>query len=171
MSRISKIEYEYADENVKKVMDQHVAQGYRITNMKKTLLHSITAFQSLEDGFYRLQEQLEKFLEARTMTIFGYAISSNDDCLVCSAYFNKLLKDQGIDYATFSFTEKEAVLIQFAQELVNHKGHVSDEVLDQLQEQFDEQQIVEITSFAALLVANNFFNNALQVNSELLMDK
>ena len=44
-------------------MDQHVAQGYRITNMKKTLLHSITAFQSLEDGFYRLQEQLEKFLE------------------------------------------------------------------------------------------------------------
>lgn len=170
MGRISLVSYEQADDKVRKVMDDHTARGYRITNMKKTLLHSVTSFRSLEDGFYDLQEALVEFLGQQAVEIFGYAISSNDDCIVCSAYFQKILTDRGIDFETFAFTETESLLIEFAKAMVNQKGHVPSEVLDELQKHFNEQQMVEITSFAAMLVANNFFNNALQVESELLPD-
>ena len=52
MARISRVTYENASDEVKQVMDGHKAKGYRITNMKETLLHSIPAFQALEDGVY-----------------------------------------------------------------------------------------------------------------------
>lgn len=168
MGRITTIAYEQAEEDIKEIMDEHMDKGYRITNMKKTLLHSKTAFHSLADAFYDLQEELEKFLERRTVEIFGYAISSNNDCIVCSTYFRKLLTDNGIDFDTFNFTETELLLIEYARDMVDQKGHVSSEILDQLQETFSEKEMVEITSFATMLVANNFFNNALEVESELL---
>ncbi len=75
MANISLIDYETASEEVKQVWTEHEKKGYRITNMKRTLLHSITAFQSLEDGFYSLQERLETFLDKRAVAFFAYAIS------------------------------------------------------------------------------------------------
>lgn len=168
MARISLISYDQADKEVQQVMDEHVAKGYRITNMKKTLLHSITSFQSLEDGFYNLQERLETFLDGQTIMFFAYAISTQDDCIVCSLYFKKLLDDAGLDINTFAFTDEQNLLIQLGREIVNNKGHVSDELLDQLVERYTEQQVVEIVSFATLMIANNLFNNVLQVKSELL---
>lgn len=168
MARISLISYNQADDTVKKVMDGHEAKGYRITNMKKTLLHSVTAFQSLEDGVYNLQEKLEEFLDKRTVVFFGYAVSTEDECIVCSTYFAKILEDWGIDFSTFAFTKTEELLITLGRQIVNNKGKVSGEILDQLQEQFNEKEIVEIVAFATMIVANNLFNNILDVESELL---
>lgn len=163
MAIVSRIDLTNISSEVRDVIEGHKAKGYRITNMKETLLHSVTSFQSLEDGVYNLQEELEKYLDKRTVVIFGYAISSNDDCIICSNYFKKILIDNGIDYNTFEFSDDELLLIQFAKEFVESKAHVSDGVLDKLGKRFDEKQLVEITSFAALLVANNYFNNALRV--------
>ena len=163
MSVVSRIGLSNISNEVKEVIEGHKAKGYRITNMKETLLHSVTSFQSLEDGVYNLQEELEKYLDKRTVVIFGYAISSNDDCIICSNYFKKILLDNGIDYATFEFSDDELLLIQYGKEFVENKAHVSDEILNKLRSRFNEKQLVEITSFAALLVANNYFNNALRV--------
>lgn len=168
MARISMITYENADDYIRKAMDDHEAKGYRITNMKRTLLHSLTAFTSLEDGFYSLQKRLETFLDKRTVAFFAYAISTEDECIVCSAYFKNILDQWGIDFQHFTFTETEQLLIVLGREIVSGKGHVSDTILDQLQERFDEIQIVELVSFASMMVANNLFNNVLQIDSELL---
>lgn len=171
MGRISLISYETADEHVKQVMDEHVAKGYRITNMKRTLLHSVTAFQSLEDGFYVLQERLEKFLDSRAVAFFAYAISTQNDCIVCSTYFKKILDDRGISFDDFSFTETERFLVKLGRELVDTKGLISDETRSELLERFTEPQAVELTAFATMMVANNWFNNILDVQSELLENR
>lgn len=170
MARISMISYENADKQIRDAMDEHQAQGYRMTNMKRTLLHSLTAFASLEDGFYTLQKRLETFLDKRTVAFFAYAISAEDDCIVCSTYFKNILDKWEIDFRNFAFTETEQLLITLGREIVSGKGHVSDGILDQLQEKFDEVQIVELVSFASMMVANNLFNNVLQVESELLTE-
>lgn len=110
-----------------------------------------------------VKEAAKEHLVKRTIIIFGYAISSNDDCIICSNYSKKILLDNHIDYNTFAFSEDELLLVQFAKEFVENKAHVSDEILKALSEHFDEKQLVEITSFTAMLVANNYFNNALRV--------
>ncbi len=168
MAAISLIDYETASDEVKEVWTGHEKKGYRITNMKRTLLHSITAFQSLEDGVYNLQENLETFLDKRTVVFFGYAVSLEDDCIVCSTYFAKILETWGIDFETFSFTDTEDLLIKAGREIANRKGYLTEETRAELLAKFDEKQVVEIVAFAVMIVANNFFNNALDVKSELL---
>ena len=164
MARISRVTYENASDEVKQVMDGHKAKGYRITNMKETLLHSIPAFQALEDGVYGMIETVQTFLGKRATEFLGYAISAENDCLICSNYFRKILVDQGIDFDTFEFTDEENLLIAFGRAYTQNAAHIPDELLDELAARYSEKQIVEITAYAAMIVANNTFNNALQVD-------
>ena len=50
MSYISKIDPETAGEKEKEVIRNHLAQGYRLTNEKLTLLHNAEAFKAIEDS-------------------------------------------------------------------------------------------------------------------------
>ena len=52
MSYISKIDPETAGEKEKEVIRDHLAQGYRLTNEKLTLLHNAEAFKAIEDSSY-----------------------------------------------------------------------------------------------------------------------
>ena len=97
MSYISKIDPETAGEKEKEVIRNHLAQGYRLTNEKLTLLHNAEAFKAIEDSSYSLDRELQRLIGKRAGDFFEYAISEENDCLVCSTYFRKLLKDNGID--------------------------------------------------------------------------
>ena len=58
--------------------------------------------------------------------------------------------------------------MSYGRQIVKTKGNgVSSELLDKLQERFNEAQLVEITTVAVMMIANNLFNNALKVESEL----
>ena len=106
MPRISLIDLETASEEVKKVVADHVADGYRITNEKLTLLHHVPSFNALELESYKLDRELQKIVGKRAADFYEYAISLQNDCLVCSTYFTKLLKKNGIDdFNTFNFTD------------------------------------------------------------------
>ena len=117
MSYISKIDPETADEKEKEVIRNHLAQGYRLTNEKLTLLHNAEAFKAIEDSSYSLDRELQRLIGKRAGDFFEYAISEENDCLVCSTYFRKLLKDNGIDFDNFQFTKKEELLISSEQKL------------------------------------------------------
>ena len=92
-----------------------------------------------------------------------YAISEENDCLVCSTYFRKLLKDNGIDFDTFQFTKKEELLISFGRALAKDSKNIPDEIYTELKEEFTEEEIVVITAMGVLMVANNYFNDILNI--------
>lgn len=50
MSYISKIDLPTAPQEVCAAVDNHLAQGYQLTNEKLTLLHNVTAFHTLEEA-------------------------------------------------------------------------------------------------------------------------
>ena len=64
-----------------------------------------------------LTGELQRLIGKRAGDFFEYAISEENDCLVCSTYFRKLLKDNGIDFDNFQFTKKEELLISFGRAL------------------------------------------------------
>ena len=142
MSYISKIDPETAGEKEKEVIRNHLAQGYRLTNEKLTLLHNAEAFKAIEDSSYSLEE---------------------NDCLVCSTYFRKLLKDNGIDFDNFQCTKKEELLISFGRALAKDPKNIPDEIYTELKEEFTEEEIVVITAMGVLMVANNYFNDILKI--------
>ena len=169
MPRISLIDLETASEEVKKVVADHVADGYRITNEKLTLLHHVPSFNALELESYKLDRELQKIVGKRAADFYEYAISLQNDCLVCSTYFTKLLKKNGIDdFNTFNFTDEERLLIAYARAIADDPKNVPDELFEQLKARYTEEEIVVITTMGVFMIANNYFNDILQVQSELL---
>ena len=163
MAYISKIDLSTAPQEVRAAVDNHLAQGYQLTNEKLTLLHNVTAFHTLEESSYELDRELQRLIGKRAADFYEYAISLQNDCLVCSTYFRKLLKDNGIDFDNFQFTKKEELLISFGRALAKDPKNIPDEIYTELKEEFTEEEIVVITAMGVLMVANNYFNYILKV--------
>ena len=162
MAYISQLKYEDALPSTKKVIDEWVAKHGPLTNMKETLIHSVPAFHALMEWF-PLEETIEAFLGERAVNFFCYAISTTNDCLLCSVFFKKILDDAGIDFEHFDFTEEEKVLIDFGRAIVKDANNVGDEIFSRLKTFWTEEQIVAITAFATIMIATNLINKTLQI--------
>lgn len=157
---ISRVTREIASPEVIAAMDRHEAKGYRITNMKETLLHNVVAFEALETSSYAVDEELSKKIPKRALQFFGYAVSNGNECLICGNYFKKIVVDSGVtDFEHFDFTDEEKDLLEFAAALVADPNHVPDEVYEKLQARYDEETLVLLITNAVLTLANNYFNN------------
>lgn len=167
MPRIPLIDPDHANEEVKHAVSEHLAQGYRITNEKRTLLHNVTAFHALEVESYAVDRELQRLVGKRAADFFEYAISLQNDCVVCSAYFGKLLRQNGItDFEHFEFTPDEKLLIEYGRAMAKNPKGVPDELFARLKKQFDDETIVVLTTMGVFMIANNYFNDILQVEPE-----
>ncbi len=163
MPYISQLKYENADEKTRRVIDEWVAVHGPLTNMKETLIHSIPAFHALMEWF-PLEEACEAFLGERAVNFFCYAISTTNDCLLCSVFFKKILDDAGIDFETFAFTEEEQVLVDYGRAITKDANHIDPAIFDRMKSLWTEEQIVTITAFATLMIATNIINKSLQID-------
>ena len=80
MPRITPLEYDDAPPDARAAHDDHLRVG-RITNMKRTLLRSVPAFQALMT-WYPLRDTVQPFLGERLTTLFAHAVSSETECLI-----------------------------------------------------------------------------------------
>ena len=97
------------------------------------------------------------------------AISQKNGCLVCSIYFQNLLKKNGIDFENFAFTPKEEILIEYGQAIAEDPKHVPEELFAKLKANFTEEEIVVITAMGVMMIANNYFNDILDVTPDKLV--
>ena len=170
MPRIDKIDPKTASPEVCDAINAHLEQGYRITNEKLTLLHNVASFEALEVQSYAVDRELQRLVGKRAADFFEYAISLENDCLVCSAYFTNLLKKNGIDdFDSFDFTDDERLLIEYGRALANDPKSISDELFARLKGRFSDETIVVLTTMGVFMIANNVFNDALQVEPEALL--
>jgi alkylhydroperoxidase family enzyme len=162
MPRVDPLTYESASPPAKQAHDDHVAQHARITNMKRTLLHSVPAFHALME-WYPLRDAVQPFLGERLTTLFAHAISSETDCLICSTFFRRILIEVGENPDRLQLDDKETAVVEFGRRLAVSPFTVPDDVYARVAAFFNAEQIVALTAFGALMVATNVFNNALEV--------
>lgn len=166
---ISLVDPEKAPEDIREAAEAHLAKGYRMTNEKRTLLHNAVAFNALEDMSYRVSAEMKKFTGHRAANLFEYAISLENDCLVCSTYYRRAMASLGIDdLEKAELTEDERLLIGYARAIVNDRKHIPDELFARLLDRFGEEGVVVITTMAMFMIGNNYFNDILRVQSEFL---
>ena len=113
-------------------------------------------------------KQLARLIGKRAADFYEYAISQANGCLVCSIYFRNLLKKNGIDFDTFEFTPEEQVLIDYGRAIANDPKHVPEGLFTRLKTYFNEEQIVVITAMGVMMIANNYFNDILDVTPDHL---
>jgi alkylhydroperoxidase family enzyme len=163
MARIVPVEFENADALVKKEFEDQIKKNGRVTNMKRTLLHSLPSFHALME-WYPLRDELLKFIGEREFDIFAYAISRENQCLLCSTFFRKVLIDSGDNPDALNLSEKEKALIDFGGLCVNGANNIDDALFNRLKSFFSDAQIVALTAFAGLMIATNLVNSALRVD-------
>ena len=130
----------------------------------RTLLHNAAAFNAVEAGSYALDDELQRLIGKRAADFYEYAISLQNDCLVCSAYFSRLLEKNHIDFATFDFTDDERLLIEYGRAIARDPKHVPEDLMRLMQQTFTEEQLVVITTMGVFMIANNYFNDILNVD-------
>ena len=158
------LDYETASPEVRAAWDGEIAVRGRITNMKRTFLHSPESFKVMME-FYTVYERLVPVVGKRAVWLFCHAISSGNDCLICSMYFRRNLIDSGVNPSDYVPTEDEQLLIDFGR-MFSHANptHKPDpEIWPRIKARFDAVQIVDLTVFGGLMVANNIFNDFLEV--------
>ena len=94
---ISLVDIKTAPADIREAAEKHLAKGYAMTNEKRTLLHNRVAFEALEGMSYAVSAELKKFVGSRAANLFEYALSLENDCLVCSTYYRVAMKKLGID--------------------------------------------------------------------------
>ena len=163
MARIDPIRYEDAPTETRAAHDAHQRDTGRITNMKRTLLHSLPAFHALME-WYPLRDAVRPFLGDRLTTLFAHAISAETDCLICSTFFRRILIESGENPDQLTLDERDQVVVAYGRQLATDSHAVSDALYASLARFFTPEQIVVLTTFGAIMYATNLFNNALRVD-------
>lgn len=161
MARIEPVKYENMSGEAKKAYDEY-AKKAEPNNMKMTLLHSAAAFDVM-NGFHTLCDEAKKFLSELDVNLFCYAISFENGCMACSAIFKAFLDEQGVDFGTLILTPVQQALVSFGRNVADNPHEVYDDQIDELKEFFDDEQLVVITSLAAMMVASNIFNTVMDI--------
>ena len=168
MSIVSLVDVDNASEEVKEAVKKHLEGGYKITNEKRTLLHNVPAFWALEGKSYEMSNELKRFITPRAANLFEYAISVENDCLVCTTYYRKWMESIGFDISNPDYTEEEELVIEYAKAIVRDRKNVPTDLFDRLKEKIGEEGLVVLTTMGMFMIANNYFNDILHVKSEFL---
>ena len=162
MSRITPLEEPAAPEASRELAAAHLAAGGRMTNMKWTLARAPAALEALLQ-WYPLFDQVVPFLGERRTHLFSHAISTQSDCLVCSTFFRRILKDAGEDPDALELDDLDELAVDLGRRLARDPHSVDDALHARLREHFDEAQVVLLIAFGAMMVATNVFNDAMGV--------
>jgi Uncharacterized conserved protein len=162
MSFISFTDYESASPEVRREYDDQIARHGRITNMKRTLLHSVPAFNAYME-WYTLRDLIAPFVGDRGVALYSYAISYGNRCLVCSLFFRKILVDSGDDPDNPKLSADERLLVDFGSAIAKDAHGIPGELYERLSARYTEEQRTLLVSFAGLMAATNLFNTVAKI--------
>ncbi len=162
MAFIPMTEYETASEEVKREYEDQIKKHGRITNMKRTLLNDVQAFKTYMD-WYTIYDELKPKIGDRALSIFSYAISTGNDCIICGLFFTKILVDAGEDVNNLKLNDTEQLLLDFGSQIVKKPHGIDKEIYSKLREKFDDETLTQLIAFAGIMYATNLFNTVAKV--------
>jgi alkylhydroperoxidase family enzyme len=163
MARIPPVRIEYAAPEIQAEYRKVVAEHGILTNMKATLLHSPAALRAVLE-WYTLFDRVKPVLGERLAILFCYAISRENACELCTTFMRRAIAKGGEDPDQVPLDAREQAVVEFGRQLAADANRVNDELYARLAAYLNPQQIVDLTVFGALMIVNNVFNSALQID-------
>ena len=155
-------DYETASDAVKREYDDQIAKHGRITNMKRTMLHDVQTFKTYMD-WYTMYDALKPVFGDRALSIFSYAISTGNDCLICGTFFRKILIDNGENLEHLELNETEQLLLDFGVQITKRPHAIDEEIYQKLRATYDDRVLTQLVGFAGMMYATNLFNTVARV--------
>lgn len=146
-----------------------LAKHHEVTNMKAALLHSPEALHAVLE-WYVLNDKVKAFLGERLSVLFCDAISRADECLLCSTFMHREIVQWGEDPNALKLDDRDRAVIAFGRQIVKNHGHIDDDLYAKLQTYFTTAQLVDLTTYGAMMVVNNLFNSVLKIDLDASLD-
>ncbi len=162
MSHIPQIDYATASTEIKTAHDEEVAVRGRMTNMKRTLLHSPSAHRIYAEWF-TLRAELSHIPD-RSIWIFSHAISKAAKSKIAITFFRRALINNGFDPDALQLSDEEALLDRFGKAIVADSNAVPDDIWTELKARYDAKTLVDLVAFAGIMLATAVFNNVVKVD-------
>lgn len=164
MPRIKPVSGEKITTSVKKAFEEHVKNHQsRITNMKSTLAHSLTAFE-IYMQWYPLYEEVKRILGNRLAYLFAWSISRASDCPLCTTYFRKTIIDAGENPEKLELSDHEQKVLEFGASISRQQGNIPDSTYNIIANHHTEKDMVLLIAFAGQMIATNIFSNVIQTD-------
>lgn len=163
MSHITPIDYETASDAVRAEHDREVELRGRMTNMKRTLLHSPVAHRIYAEWF-TLREELRPALDDRAVWLLCQAIATECRSIIPVGFFRRALINAGLTPETIVPSEDEALLIDFGKAIVRDSNAIPEQLWERLKARYDEPTLVNLVAFAGIMIATAIYTNAVKVD-------
>jgi hypothetical protein len=137
------------------------AEENRVTNMKATLLRSLPAFDAFSH-WKDVKAAVRALVGDHGVSVYSHAISTASGCLLCSTYFRRLLKNEGIEPNGWRPTGDDALLVELGA-VVGQAQPIAAALSARLKARFDDAAIVNLVAYGATMLATNAFNTALDI--------
>src|ERR1700733_9305603 len=142
MARISPIINNDAKPLVQATFYRYVKENNSyMTNMKGTLSHSQLAFDVYMQ-WQLLYEQVENILGKRLAYLYAYSISKSSDCLLCAAFFRKLIIDAGENPENLQLTASQKDVIDFGSSIAKFHGNIRDHLYNTIAERYNDTDMI-----------------------------
>jgi hypothetical protein len=162
MSHIPLIDYDTASEEIRTAHDEEVKVRGRMTNMKRTLLHSPAAHRIYAEWF-TLRAELAGISD-RSIWIFSHAISKACQSRIAITFFRRALISNGFNPDALVLSEEEALLGAFGTAIVADSNAIPAEIWTQMKQRYDNKTLVDLVAFAGIMLATAVFNNVVEVD-------
>ncbi|OWV76412.1 hypothetical protein ATY76_00165 [Rhizobium sp. R339] len=162
MSHLPQIDYDTASPEVRAAHDEEIRLRGRMTNMKRTLLHSPVAHRIYAEWF-TLRAELDPVISDREVWIFSHAISKAAKSKIAITFFRRALIGKGFDPDALELSETEALLDAFGRAVVTDSNAVPADLWAKLKERYETKVLVDLVAFAGIMLATAVFNNVVEV--------
>jgi alkylhydroperoxidase family enzyme len=169
MARIPPVDPKTAPPEIAAEYDRMLREHGVVTNMKATLLHSPAALNAVLQ-WYTLFDRVKPVLGERLAVLFCHAISHQNRCELCFTFMRRAIIAGGEDPEHLTLTAREQAVVDFGRQLARDPNRVPDDLYARLATTFSPAEIVDLTVFGALMIVNNIFNSALQVDVDAVLD-
>ncbi|EJT04540.1 hypothetical protein [Rhizobium sp. CCGE 510] len=163
MSHLPQIDYDNASEEVRAAHDEEVRLRGRMTNMKRTLLHSPAAHRIYAEWF-TLRAELDPALSDREIWIFSHAISKAAKSKIAITFFRRALINKGYNPDALELTEEELLLKRFGTAIVADSNAIPADIWVELKARYEAKVLVDLVAFAGIMLATAMFNNVVAVD-------
>jgi len=144
-------------------LDRQLRAHGRVTHLKRTLAHSPRALVALME-WYPLRDEVARFLGERLTTLFAHAVSTENECLICSTFFRRILMDQGENPDDLKLDARESAIVAYGVALANSPHRPPDAAYQPVAALLEPAEIVALTAFAGMMIATNVVVNALEID-------
>ena len=138
-----------------------VRSGAAPTHMKRALLNHLPSYAALMH-WYPLYGEVERLLDPRAAVVFSFAISTQNECLLCTTYFRRALRARGEDINGLDLDDIDQDLADFGRAVA--RDHRADPALvARLRERYGAEGLVALVGFGVLMIGSNIVNSFLDV--------